>query len=397
MTIGSSVDSAAGAGAATQRLGYDGRLGELYVIFFKNLLLGIVTLGIYRFWGRTNYRRYLWSHTSYDGDRFEYTGTGGELFRGFIIAFGFFIIFILAINGLQLAFGPEHPGVLIFQLVFFLLVIFLVYASHYTALRYRLTRTLWRGIRGGLEGSAINYSLRYIAYGLLSVFTFYQFVPFATVRLWRYRVSNLFFGTAQGSFDGHGRHLYLRYLASFAGWIVAGALAAGIFFALAWQDFGALRDATESSGTMIEGSAEPSTSADAPEGPVDPELELRLQKVIGFAILAYVVWIILGGLAYLWYWAFSIRYLTAGTAIAGLEFESTVTAGRLFSLWFINILLLLVTLGIGHPIVLHRVWRFGRENITIHGRVDGALIEQSRLQPPRMGEGWLEVLDPGFV
>ena len=64
---------------------YDGRLGELYWIFIKNLLLSIITLGIFRFWGKTRIRRYLWSHTSLAGDRFEYTGTGGELFIGFII------------------------------------------------------------------------------------------------------------------------------------------------------------------------------------------------------------------------------------------------------------------------------------------------------------------------
>lgn len=38
---------------------YDGRLGEFYVIFIKNVLLSIITLGIYRFWGKTRVRRYL--------------------------------------------------------------------------------------------------------------------------------------------------------------------------------------------------------------------------------------------------------------------------------------------------------------------------------------------------
>ena len=57
---------------------YDGRLGELYWIFIKNILLMIPTLTIWRFWGKTRMRRYLWSHTSLAGDRFEYTGTGGE-------------------------------------------------------------------------------------------------------------------------------------------------------------------------------------------------------------------------------------------------------------------------------------------------------------------------------
>ncbi len=44
-----------------QALQYDGRLGELYRIFLVNLLLTIITLGIYRFWAITRWRRYFWS------------------------------------------------------------------------------------------------------------------------------------------------------------------------------------------------------------------------------------------------------------------------------------------------------------------------------------------------
>src|SRR5258705_6215321 len=69
----------------SQQFAYDGRLGELYGIFIVNLLLSIVTLGFYRFWGKTRIRRYIWSRLSLSGDAFEYTGTGGELFIGFLI------------------------------------------------------------------------------------------------------------------------------------------------------------------------------------------------------------------------------------------------------------------------------------------------------------------------
>ena len=87
----------------SQRLVYDGRLGELYKIFIVNVLLGLVTLGIYRFWGKTRMRRYLWSHLGYDGDRFEYTGTGGELFRGFLVVAAVLFVVGLGMTGAQIA------------------------------------------------------------------------------------------------------------------------------------------------------------------------------------------------------------------------------------------------------------------------------------------------------
>src|ERR1044072_3836965 len=85
-----------GAAQPVQKLQYDGRIGALYWIFIKNLLLNIITLSIYRFWGKTNLRRYAWSHTTLQGQPFEYTGRGGELFVGFLIVVAFYVVAALA-------------------------------------------------------------------------------------------------------------------------------------------------------------------------------------------------------------------------------------------------------------------------------------------------------------
>lgn len=54
------------ARAPEQRFAYDGRLGELYGIFFVNLLLTVLTFGIYRFWGKTRIR-----HPGFDAAAWE--------------------------------------------------------------------------------------------------------------------------------------------------------------------------------------------------------------------------------------------------------------------------------------------------------------------------------------
>ena len=64
---------------------YDGRLGELYAIYLRHLVLMLLTLGWSRFWGRTRLRRYLWNHFAILGDRFEYRGRGIELLIGFVL------------------------------------------------------------------------------------------------------------------------------------------------------------------------------------------------------------------------------------------------------------------------------------------------------------------------
>ncbi len=64
---------------------YDGKIGELYKIYALSILLSILTLGIYHFWGKTRKRRYLTSSFMLANDRFEYTGYAKELFIGLIV------------------------------------------------------------------------------------------------------------------------------------------------------------------------------------------------------------------------------------------------------------------------------------------------------------------------
>ncbi|MFM7304801.1 MAG: DUF898 family protein, partial [Alphaproteobacteria bacterium] len=55
-------------------------------LVLRNLGLNLVTLWFYRFWAKTRWRRHIWSNISLLGDPVEYTGTGAEMFKGFLIA-----------------------------------------------------------------------------------------------------------------------------------------------------------------------------------------------------------------------------------------------------------------------------------------------------------------------
>jgi uncharacterized membrane protein YjgN (DUF898 family) len=96
----------------------------LFRLALINGLLSLITLGIYRFWGKTKIRKYLWSSAEIDGDRFEYIGTGREKFLGFLVA-----LVVLAINmavvqlilfgvGMRFVARPRSEAELIGQLIF---------------------------------------------------------------------------------------------------------------------------------------------------------------------------------------------------------------------------------------------------------------------------------------
>jgi len=179
--------------AVRYRLVYDGALGALYRLWLLNLLLSIVTLGIYSFWGRTRLRRYAVTSYALDGDRFEYTGLGGELFRGFLKVLPVLILLYLP----YVFYPPEvYPLTRLLGLVIF----YLVFVGIYAAIRYRLSRTQWRGIRGRLTGSAFQYGALQVGLFIVKLATFWIAAPWADRITSRALMGNVWFGSVKGDF-----------------------------------------------------------------------------------------------------------------------------------------------------------------------------------------------------
>ena len=148
---------------------YTGRLRKLIPIVLRNILLSIITLGIYRFWGKTKIRRYLWSQVSFRGEPLEYTGTGTELFLGFLVVMLILIPVLLLNSFLQIALQSKPYIFIVVQILYGLGFFYLIHIASYRAQRYRLTRTSWCGIRGGMSGSAITFANKAFLYTLLTL------------------------------------------------------------------------------------------------------------------------------------------------------------------------------------------------------------------------------------
>ena len=189
------------------RLEYDGARGPIAKIAVSNALLTLATLGVYRFWGKTRMRRYLWSRASFLGDRAEYTGTGRELLLGFLIAIAVFALLTGAVFGTELATGIDHPLYLAANGVYSLVVLFLVFVAEYRARRYRLSRTEWRSIRFVQDGSSVRYALLALGWAAVTLLSLGLAYPVYRTRLQRYRTAHTRFGDRRFEFDGRARKL----------------------------------------------------------------------------------------------------------------------------------------------------------------------------------------------
>jgi uncharacterized membrane protein YjgN (DUF898 family) len=207
-----SPSPAAADPGASRQLSFHGSGGTLLGIHVVNILLTLVTLGVYYVWAKTRARRYLFSQTSFEGDRFAYHGTGKEMLLGFLKAF---LVFLLPIIGLsivrdQLDVDPRIKGAAA-GLISFLFLIFIPVAT-VGSRRYRLTRTSWRGIRFSFRGRAWSFVLLFAKGYVLSLVTFGLYYPIYLTRRQAFMVSNSYFGNERFDFDGRGRNLLAGFV-----------------------------------------------------------------------------------------------------------------------------------------------------------------------------------------
>jgi uncharacterized membrane protein YjgN (DUF898 family) len=347
--------------------GFQGNWREFAPIAFTNLLLTLVTLGVYSFWARARERRYLWSRTRFIDDTLEWTGNGLELFIGYLIAM---VVVFLPLAGLQwliqglVTRGNVVAAVLV-GLSIYLVLFYLVGIALFRALRYRLSRTFWHGIRGGSDTQGFRYGLSHMWRTIVGALALGLLVPWSMVGLWNRRWNAMSFGpypfeSTASSTGLMGRYL-LYYLAPILVAIVGGVLAA------------------------VTGGLSPES--------VPPSPGMIFLGIALFYLLFFVVF----GLVALHYYAGYFRKAVGGLTLGDLEFEFTADTGDWVKLMLGNIGLVVVTLGIGTIFIGYRNWSFFVRHLRAYGALDLTTFTQSTTRAPGQGEGLFDAFDMGAL
>ncbi|MGA8799125.1 MAG: DUF898 family protein [Pseudolabrys sp.] len=279
-----------------------GQRRSYWRLLIRGAALLMVTLGIYRFWLVTDVRRFLWSNTDIAGEPLEYTGTALELLIGFLVAIALLIPiyagFFLA--ALDLGLLGKLSGLLAFAA----LGVLGQYAI-YRARRYRLTRTIYRGLRFHQSGSAWSYAIRATLWWIATIVTLGLAYPFQMASLERYKMRNTFYGDLAGRFEASGFALLLRGLPMWLLFFAPLALAIRGFVGIDWQ---ALIDAIAQGGDDVMSKIEGGNPG--------------LGSAIVFAMLMGGTSIVLGALLYPAFQALILRWWSSGLRFGGLEVRS---------------------------------------------------------------------------
>jgi uncharacterized membrane protein YjgN (DUF898 family) len=333
-------------------------------------LLTIVTLGIYRFWATTREREYLWSKTDFIDERLEWTGKGMELFVGFIMAFlliGLPLIVIQLISQ-GLIFRGEAILAAIMTLMMFLLLFYLTGVAYFRALRYRLSRTYWRGIRGGSDDPGFQYGVAYMWKSVVGWLPIFLAVPWSMISLWNDRWNAMSFGPHRFSATAEWKPLMKRYLLFYLVpfLVFIGAVVFGISMAAS----GGTSSTLGSTGMAV--------------GAI-------------FAIIAVLSLYIVLPLAALAYYSKYFRLAVGGLRLHNLEFDFRARAPDWILFFLANMAIVICTLGIGYVFMPYRNWKFFVDHMEAYGEINIDDLTQSETVVAKHGEGLLDAFDVGAI
>jgi uncharacterized membrane protein YjgN (DUF898 family) len=377
-------------------------------IAVTNLLLTVVTLGLYRFWATARERRYLWSRTEFIDDALEWTGNGRELFIGFLVVAVIFAIplavLLMIVQGVL--FYEDRQVAFIVSGFILLFILFVAGLAQIRGLRYRLSRTCWHGIHGGSDDQGVRYATTSFWKSLLGYLPLGLMVPWATVTLMRQRWNAMSFG--QHRFEATPRWVRLisPYLVIYVlplvligipMMFIASIYARGMF--ISWYD--------QTNQTVI----------------------------FLYSIIVVIALVFIWPFAALYYFGSLTRELCDNLSIGGLSFQFDAWSRHWVGLYIGNVLLsvvgylvilvplglltadagfrsvltssLLAIVGVGFAFAIargltgaairYRRWRFFVDHLEAFGDADIDGLRRSRTKSVVQGEGLLDALEMGAI
>lgn len=202
---------------------FSGDAKEYFRIWIVNVLLTVVTIGIYSAWAKVRTKRYFHGNTTLDGHAFDYHATGKQILKGRLVVFAIFVVYGLVTNIFPLI-AP------LFAILFMAFAPWMIRAS----LRFNARYTSWRNVRLDFTGTTLGAFKAYVLWPLAGSLTLGLLMPHATRAMWRYTVDNHRYGNAPMHLaDMPLKPLYKGLLGSGAALVGAAVVAVFIVMALA--------------------------------------------------------------------------------------------------------------------------------------------------------------------
>jgi len=199
---------------------FSGSGSEYFKIWLVNIILSVITIGIYSAWAKVRRKQYFYGSTKLSGSSFEYLADPVKILKGRLIVVGFFILYSVLSNLLPLVSGIISLALIL--ILPWLIVRSLVFNAYNSALR---------NVRFGFKGSIKEAAKVYILWPIAATLTLGALSPYVYFRQKKFVVENSFYGTTAFVFTATPREYYRIFFGALIP-IIAGIVliaAAGLF------------------------------------------------------------------------------------------------------------------------------------------------------------------------
>lgn len=176
---------------------FSGSGSEYFKIWLVNIILSVITIGIYSAWAKVRRKQYFYGSTKLSGSSFEYLANPVKILKGRLIVVGFFILYSVLSNLLPLVSG-------IMSLVFILILPWLIVRS----LVFNARNSALRNVRFGFKGSIKEAVKVYILWPLAAALTLGALSPYVFFRQKKFVVENSVYGRTAFVFTATAREYY---------------------------------------------------------------------------------------------------------------------------------------------------------------------------------------------
>ncbi|MCS0581506.1 YjgN family protein [Massilia pinisoli] len=327
------------AAETSHGLTFSGSGAEYFRIWIVNLLLTVATLGIYSAWAKTRRLQYFYRNTQLAGAGFDFRGDPKAILRGRILA-------VVVLAAYHYAFGFSLNAGMVTIALLLIGVPFMMRS----ALRFRLSNTVYRGLPFGFSGSVTRAYLVYLVPvaifvlpGALlalnpknpwagAVFLLYLAWPLIHGAMRTYQHKHLMVGDQQATFPLGMMNLAKPYLIALLMWL--GVIVLSIVVGIVAAILAGGKKATDFGTT--------------------------LPFIIGMAIF-YIALLLPGPYIVV---RLNNRAWSA-TSFPGVRITCAMQFWPYLRLQVVNVLLTLLTLGLFRPFAAVRTWRYRVEHVTV--------------------------------
>ena len=338
---------------------FHGTAREFFGIWFVNLVLSVLTLGLYSAWAKVRTERYFYGNTRIGGSPFEYLAQPVQILKGRLVAYAVAIVLGLTAHfQLWAVYVPLILGLL-------LLLPWLIQLT----LRFRARYSAWRGLRFRFVDGVYEAYVAFFFRPMLLPFTLYLTLPWVRMNQHDYVVSGHRFGGLRFGFRGDLGAYFIPFL------IVMG-LGFAAYIAMMVLVFGGIA-AAAALGLPVGGEDGPPSGA-------------ALALMFGPAAIAYLGFIALP--VYL-----RTRYANLMWRFADLgphRFESTLRARDVIWIYVSNGLAIVFSVGLAVPWAMIRLARYRAAHfaVWVQGSLDDFTAEAERAESATSAE-LLDALD----